>query len=126
MTAAGARILIVDDHPINLKLMRVLLESEGYTTVTAASAEAALAILRNETPDLILTDIQLPEMDGLALTRQLKSEPTTAAVPVVAVSAFAHADDRTRALEAGCIAYFSKPLDTAAFCVAIDGFITRT
>lgn len=123
MTAV--RILIIDDHPTNLKLMRVLLESEGYLTQTAASAEAALAMLHDNPPDLILTDIQLPDMDGLELTRKLKSVSATAAVPVVAVSAFAHADDRARALDAGCAAYFSKPLDTAAFCAAIRAFITQ-
>lgn len=123
MNERGARILVIDDHPINLKLMRVLLESEGYTTITAASAEVALAILEKMTADLILTDIQLPEMDGLELTRKLKSEEATAAVPIVAVSAFAHADDRARALDAGCSAYLSKPLDTPLFYATIARLI---
>lgn len=124
MPERARTILVIDDHPTNLKLMRVLLESEGYATITTESAEAALDLLREKRPDLILTDVQLHGMDGLALTRLLKADAASAAIPVIAVSAFAHAEDRARALAAGCSAYFSKPLDTRAFYAALAGLMT--
>lgn len=124
MPERARTILVIDDHPTNLKLMRVLLESEGYATITTESAEAALDLLREKRPDLILTDVQLNGMDGLALTRLLKADAASAAIPVIAVSAFAHAEDRARALAAGCSAYFSKPLDTRAFYAALAGLMT--
>lgn len=124
MPERARTILVIDDHPTNLKLMRVLLESEGYATITTDSAEAALDLLREQQPDLILTDVQLNGMDGLALTRLLKADAASAAIPVIAVSAFAHAEDRARALAAGCSAYFSKPLDTRAFYAALAGLMT--
>lgn len=124
MPERARTILVIDDHPTNLKLMRVLLESEGYATITTESAEAALDLLREQRPDLILTDVQLHGMDGLALTRLLKADAASAAIPVIAVSAFAHAEDRARALAAGCSAYFSKPLDTRAFYAALAGLMT--
>lgn len=108
----GERILIVDDNPANLKLARVLLTSEGYEVKTAADAEEALAALKTFIPRLILMDIQLPGMDGLALTRRLKADPATAGITILAMTAYAMKGDDEKALAAGCDGYVSKPIDT--------------
>jgi two-component system, cell cycle response regulator DivK len=104
-------ILIVDDNAANLKLARVLLEGDGYEVRTAADAEEALKLLDTFLPRLILMDIQLPGMDGLELTRRLKSERTTRQIVVVALTAYAMKGDEARVLAAGCDGYVSKPID---------------
>jgi two-component system, cell cycle response regulator DivK len=104
-------ILIVDDNPANLKLARVLLASEGYEARTAADAEQALKLLATFSPTLILMDIQLPGMDGLALTRRLKSDPSTRHIVIVALTAYAMKGDEERARAAGCDDYIAKPID---------------
>jgi two-component system, cell cycle response regulator DivK len=109
---AGEPILIVDDNPANLKLARVLLALEGYEVRTATDAEEALAVLREFLPDLILMDIQLPGMDGLELTRRLKSDSKTCDVAILALTAYAMKGDEERALAAGCDGYIAKPIDT--------------
>ena len=109
---AGERILIVDDNVQNLKLARVILANEGYDVLTAADAEDALALLRTARPKLILMDIQLPGMDGLQLTRQLKADPSTRSIAVIALTAYAMKGDEEKALAAGCDGYVSKPIDT--------------
>ena len=117
----GVPILIVDDNPVNLKLVRFLLESEGYHVQTAADAEAALHTLETFAPRLILMDIQLPGMDGLTLTHQLKADPRTKDITIVAITAYAMKVDEERALKAGCDGYVAKPIDTNAF----PGLIAR-
>jgi CheY-like chemotaxis protein len=107
-------LLIVDDNPSNLKLLRVLLSGEGYDVRTALSAAEALTALAAQRPALILMDIQMPGMDGLELTRRIKADPATAAIPVVAITAYAMSGDEARAKEAGCDAYVTKPIDTRA------------
>lgn len=109
---ASNAILIVDDNATNLKLVRVLLEAEGYVIRTASNAHEALHVLRTFRPALILMDIQLPGMDGLTFTRQLKSTPQTAAITVVALTAYAMKGDEEKALDAGCQGYITKPIDT--------------
>jgi two-component system, cell cycle response regulator DivK len=111
---ATGRILIVDDNPINLKLARVVLMTEGYDIQTAASAEEAVARIPSWRPDLILMDIQLPGMDGLQLTRLLKGDRATRHIIVVAITAYALSGDERKALDAGCDAYLPKPIDTRA------------
>jgi CheY-like chemotaxis protein len=106
------RILVVDDHPVNLKLACELLESEGFTVDRAVNAEAALSIIAARLPDLILMDLALPGMDGLELTRLLRARESTRGVPVVALTAFAMKRDEEKAMEAGCVAYVPKPIDT--------------
>ena len=98
---AGEPILIVDDTPVNLKLTRILLVNEGYKVSTAASAEEALELLRSYHPRLILADIQLPGMDGLEMTRQIKGDERTRDITVVALTAFAMKGDEQRAIAAG-------------------------
>lgn len=118
---AGESVLIVDDHPVNLKLARVALASEGFAVRTAADAEEALAVLREFKPDVILMDIQLPGMDGLELTRQLKAAPETRGIVILGLTAYAMKGDEERILAAGCDGYIAKPIDTRA----ISGVIAR-
>ncbi len=109
------RVLIVEDNPHSLELLRELVQVEGYQALTASSRSEALSIARAEHLDLILMDIQLPGVDGLTVTRELKGEPTTKDIPIVVISAHALPRDEDRALQAGCVAYLPKPLDTRRF-----------
>jgi CheY-like chemotaxis protein len=108
---AGEPILIVDDNAQNLKLVRVLLASEGYQVRTAVDAEDALAQLESFTPRLILMDLQLPGMDGLELTRRLKADPERRSISILALTAYAMKGDEVKALAAGCDGYLAKPVD---------------
>jgi CheY-like chemotaxis protein len=109
---AGEPILIVDDNATNLKLVRVLLEGAGYAVRVALDADDALAVLREFRPRLILMDIQLPGMDGLALTRMLKANPSMRDIVILGLTAYAMKGDEERILAAGCDGYIAKPLDT--------------
>ena len=104
-------ILIVEDNARNLKLVRDVLNHVGYRTLEAATAEDGLALAREERPGLVLMDIQLPGMDGVEALGQLRSDPATAGVRVLALTAFAMKDDRERFLAAGFDGYLEKPLD---------------
>jgi CheY-like chemotaxis protein len=108
----GDSVLIVDDNPASLKLLRVLLAAESYEVRTANTGEEALAVLESFHPRLILTDIELPGIDGLDLTRRLKSNPATRDIVVVAITAYTMAGDEEKALRAGCSGYVTKPIDT--------------
>jgi CheY-like chemotaxis protein len=108
---ASEPILIVDDNPQNLKLARVILCGEGYDVKTAIDAEDALSVLRVFTPRLILLDVQLPGMDGLELTRQLKADPKRRGIIIIAVTSYAMKGDDRKAFDAGCDGYMSKPID---------------
>jgi CheY-like chemotaxis protein len=108
----SARILVVDDNSVNLKLASEVLEAEGYAIVTAGDAELAQEILKHTKPDLILMDIALPGMDGLTLTRKLKDDKKLKHIPVIALTAFAMKGDEQKAAEAGCDGYITKPIDT--------------
>ena len=108
----STRILIVDDNPVNLKLATDVLEMEGYAVEKAVDAEQAQEMLKSATPDLILMDIALPGMDGLTLTRKLKTDEKLKHIPVVAMTAFAMKGDEQKALAAGCDGYITKPIDT--------------
>lgn len=118
-----ARILIVDDNPMNLKLARIVVTAEGHQADVAAGAEEALSILHERRPDLILMDLEMPVVDGIELTRRLKADPATAAIPVVAVTAAAMHHDRERATEAGCAGFVAKPLDTRAFAATLSPYL---
>lgn len=117
------RILIVDDHPINLKLAADVLSMAGYSVSTAANAEQALTLLHDTRPDAILMDIAMPGMDGLALTRLLRTDSRLTGVPIIALTASAMKGDDMRALEAGCNGYITKPIDTRALPGQVAGYI---
>jgi len=116
---AGEPILIVDDNAQNLKLARVILSADGYQVRTAVDAEDALTILESFAPRAILMDLQLPRMDGLALTRLLKNDPRRRDIVIIAVTAYAMKGDDEKALEAGCDDYMSKPIDAQALSAMI-------
>ncbi|HEY4187015.1 MAG TPA: response regulator [Polyangia bacterium] len=107
----GETILVVDDNAANLKLARILLQSDGYQVTTATNAEEALRLLSTFTPRLILMDIQLPGMDGLELTRRLKGEDATKDIVILALTAYAMKGDEEKARAAGCDGYIAKPID---------------
>ncbi|MGZ4553569.1 MAG: response regulator [Mycobacteriaceae bacterium] len=105
-----AKVLVVEDNPANMKLTSMLLHSAGHVVLPAVDAETGLRLALAEQPDLILIDIQLPGMDGLAATAILKEDPATAAIPIIALSALAMKADKERSQTAGCDAYIVKPL----------------
>ena len=112
---SGKHILLVEDNEVNRRLAGFLLRSQGYQVREATSATEALEMLRNDHPDLIVMDIQLPGMDGLEVTRKLKQQPGTADIPVIAVTSYAMKGDREKALAAGCAGYVTKPIDKNTF-----------
>jgi two-component system, cell cycle response regulator DivK len=114
-----ATILLVEDNEANMALALFLLESVDHTVLTATNAEAALAIARTQSPDLILMDIQLPGMDGLQATAQLKADEVTRAIPVIALTALAMKGDEERIRAAGCDGYIAKPLDYKEFLALV-------
>ncbi len=108
---AKPKILYVEDLQGNIYVMETRLKRWGYETIVAMDGEEAIAMTSASMPDLILMDLQLPVTDGLEATRQIKANPKTKHIPIIAVSAFAMYDDRDKALAAGCDAYYSKPID---------------
>jgi two-component system cell cycle response regulator DivK len=113
------RILVVEDNDRNRRLLKILLESRGYEVIEAVTGEEAMKYLKDHKPGLILMDIQLPNVDGLEMTRKIKSNPKTADIPIVAVTAYAMKGDRERILEAGCDGYISKPIDTRRLALLV-------
>ena len=118
-------ILVVDDNPTNLKLVSDVLEFEGYHVLKATDAEEAQEIMKRSQPNLILMDIALPGMDGLTLTRQLKTAAKTRHIIIVALTAFAMKGDDQKALDAGCDGYITKPIDTRTLGHVVAEFIAR-
>jgi CheY-like chemotaxis protein len=116
-------ILIVDDNPANLKLARLLLTAEGHDARTVTDAEQALKLLETFAPKLILMDIQLPGMDGLELTRRLKSNPKTRNIVIIALTAYAMRGDEEKARAAGCDGYIAKPIDVKTLPGVVAGYI---
>jgi two-component system cell cycle response regulator DivK len=120
-----ARILLVEDNAANMKLSTLLLRQAGHEVVAAVDAEAGLLAARADSPDLILMDIQLPGMDGLAATAILKSDPDTAQIPIIALTAMAMKQDEERSHTAGCDAYIAKPLRYRELYEAIDRLLMK-
>ena len=114
-----ARVLVVEDNSSNMTLATFLLESVGHTVLSATDAEAGLTIAREEQPELILMDIQLPGMDGLRATALLKGEEATRAIPVIALTALAMKGDKERIRAAGCDGYIAKPMRYKDFLAAV-------
>lgn len=119
------KILIVEDNDLNLKLFRDLLDAHGYETYETKDGMQVLNIARNVRPDLILMDIQLPEISGLDITRRLKADAEVKDIPVIAVTAFAMKDDEEMILSAGCEAYMSKPISIPLFISTIQKFLNE-
>jgi CheY-like chemotaxis protein len=117
------RILVVDDNEAGVFLVRSVLELAGFVVDSADSSDEVLQRLKHRLPDLILMDVQMPGQDGLSLTRQLKADPATAGIPIVALTANAMPDDRERAFAAGCIGYISKPIDTRTFVAQMRDYL---
>jgi len=118
--------LVVEDNEVNQLLTASVLEREGFAVDLARTSTEAIELLRVRTPDVILMDVQLPGMDGLAFTRKLKADPATAQITIVAVTAHAMAGDREQTLAAGCAGYISKPIDTRTFGRQVREFLGRS
>ena len=116
-------VLIVEDNELNMKLFHDLLEAHGYHTVGTRNGIEALELAREHRPDLIVMDIQLPEVSGLEVTKWLKDDPELQAIPVVAVTAFAMKGDEERIREGGCEAYLSKPISVGKFLETVRHFL---
>ena len=121
-----ATILVIEDNPSNMTLAKFLLESGGHSVICATNAETGLKMARSERPDLILMDIQLPGMDGLEATAQLKGDEATRAIPVIALTALAMKGDKERILAAGCDGYIAKPLRYQEFLATIAARLEAT
>ncbi len=119
-------ILIIEDNPRNLKLVRDVLAVKGYTTIEAVTAEDGIELARDRHPDLILMDIQLPGMNGIDALKILRSESGTATIPVLAVTASVMQDDRRLIVEAGFDAYVAKPINLRDFLDAVRVALERT
>jgi two-component system cell cycle response regulator DivK len=120
-----AKILIIEDNPANMKLAVFLVQSVGHTALCATDAEAGLALARNELPDLVLMDIQLPGIDGLDAIGLLKRDDATRAIPVIALTALAMKGDEERIRAAGCDDYIAKPMHYKEFLAAIATQLAR-
>ena len=116
-------VLIVEDNELNMKLFRDLLEAQGYETLQTREGLQALSLARQHRPDLILMDIQLPEISGLEVTKWLKEDEELSQIPVIAVTAFAMQGDEERILEGGCEAYLSKPISVMSFIDTVKSFL---
>ena len=116
-------VLIVEDNELNMKLFNDLLEANGRATLRTKSGVEAVKLAREHKPDLILMDIQLPEVSGLEVTRWLKEDPELRHIPVVAITAFAMKGDEEKILEGGCEGYLSKPISVAKFLETVNAFL---
>ncbi|HHB82438.1 MAG TPA: response regulator [Devosia sp.] len=118
-------VMIVEDNELNMKLFHDLLESQGYATIQTSNGMEALELARAHHPDLILMDIQLPEVSGLVVTKWLKEDDELRDIPVVAVTAFAMKGDEERILAGGCEGYISKPISVPHFLETIASYIGK-
>lgn len=122
---AEKTILIVEDNDLNMKLFNDLLQAHGYNTLQAIDGGEALGMAREHHPDLILMDVQLPEISGLEVTKRLKSDDDLKSIPVVAVTAFAMKGDEEKMLNGGCEGYISKPISVPNFLDTVAKFLNR-
>lgn len=121
--SAAKTVLIVEDNELNMKLFHDLLDAHGYQTLQTRNGMEALSIARERRPDLILMDIQLPEVSGLEVTKWLKDDDELRTIPVIAVTAFAMKGDEQRIRQGGCEAYISKPISVGMFIETVRRFI---
>ena len=116
-------VLVVEDNELNMKLFHDLLEANGYRVLQTRDGLSALDLARHHMPDLIIMDIQLPEVSGLEVTKWLKDDPELKSIPVVAVTAFAMKGDEERIREGGCEVYLSKPISVGKFIETVRHFL---
>jgi two-component system, cell cycle response regulator DivK len=121
----AARILCVEDNPQNMRLVRKILKHEGYIVLEAEDGASGLAIAESEKPDLILMDINLPDIDGLEVTRRIKAQTQLAHIPIVALTANAMYGDEERCLAAGCDGYIAKPVSKENLVASIETYLSR-
>ena len=121
---AAKRVLIVEDNDLNMKLFHDLLEAHGYDTLQTKDGLEALRLAREYRPDLILMDIQLPEVSGLEVTKWIKEDDDLRAIPVIAVTAFAMKGDEEKIREGGCEDYIAKPISVANFLQTVERFLS--
>ena len=119
------RILVVEDNEQNLYLVKFILEKNGYEVIEARDGARAVEMTVAETPDLIVMDIQLPDIDGLEATRQVRASQADGRIPIVALTSHAMPGDRDRALAAGCTGYIEKPIDPETFVAEIEAYLGR-
>jgi two-component system cell cycle response regulator DivK len=119
------RILVIEDSPVNMALTVAILENAGHRVLQADRAMTGIELARTEQPDLVLMDIQLPDLDGLTATRLLKSQPRTADIPVIALTAFAMKGDEDETRAAGCDGYVTKPVRYKDFLAEVDRVMRR-
>ena len=116
-------ILVIEDNPLNMKLVKGLLKIGNYQMLEANDAESGIQLIREHQPDLVLMDIQLPGMDGLAATKILKEDSDLKDIPIVALTSYAMQGDKEKALEAGCSGYIAKPIDTRNFLETLARYL---
>ena len=121
---APKRVLIVEDNELNMKLFNDLLEAHGYYTLQTKDGVEALRMARAHRPDLILMDIQLPEVSGLEVTKWLKEDDELRSIPIIAVTAFAMKGDEQKIRDGGCEAYIAKPISVASFMSTVERFLS--
>jgi two-component system cell cycle response regulator DivK len=125
MTHYPKRVLIVEDNKIDMKLMKDILERSEYETLQAEDGLEAINLALARLPDLILMDIQLPEISGLEITRRLKGDDRSRRIPIVAVTAFAMGWHEREALDSGCDGYISKPISVLGFLNTVESYLSR-
>ena len=123
---APKRILIVEDNELNVKLLKDILELHGYAVHVVGHGVAAMEQVRRNKPDLILLDIRLPDIPGTEVAQQLKADPETQTIPIIAVTAFAMPGDRDKILDSGCDDYISKPINIANFLSLVESYTDGT
>jgi CheY-like chemotaxis protein len=121
----GKRILVIEDNPTNLELMTYLLKAFGHTTITASDGEEGVEVALRAKPDLILCDLALPKLDGYGVVRRLKTEPSLAGVPLIAVTASAMVGDRDKVIAMGFDGYITKPITPETFVAEVESYLSR-
>ncbi|HGE69426.1 TPA: response regulator [Candidatus Poribacteria bacterium] len=119
------KVLVVEDNDKNRKLVKIILEANKYEVIEAVTAEESLKYLQDNKPDVILLDIQLPNLGGIELVKMLKNRQDTKDIPIIAVTAYAMKGDKERILSAGCDAYISKPIDTRQLPLIVEDVIKK-
>lgn len=120
---SAARVLVVDDNAMNVELVTFILEHDGFVVAAASNPREVLASVARFEPELVLMDIQLPDVDGLSLTRQLKADRALRHIPVVALTAYAMRGDEAKMYAAGCDGYISKPIEVASFAATVRAYL---